>query len=1056
MTWLLRMVGLVALAGFAAAVWFAGPMVGFGDARPLEPAWLRAMIIGCAALGLVAYYAFLYWRAASGARALEKAVIAGGGDGDILESRMKQAIATMKRGNGRRNFLYEVPWYLIIGPPGTGKTTALVNSGLRFALSETGDGAAVEGVGGTRYCDWWFAEDAVLIDTAGRYTTQDSDAVADRKSWLSFLAVLGKYRPKQPVNGIVVAISLSDLITLNGQELGVYVSEIRKRLAEIRDSLRVHLPVYVLFTKADLVAGFAEYFAGFDESRRRSVWGATFPPPGAGRAAVAEVPAAFDRLVRRLSEEVADRMEEEADPQARIAIFGFPAQFGLLRQRVDDFISGVFGTSSGRGETLRGFYFSSGTQEGTPVDQVLGTLARSFGSEPRQQLSGKGRSYFLHDLLTRVIFAEAGWVSYDPAAEKRGRIGRMAGLAAIAATGVVVAGAIALSFAANRALVGTTEIALAQYRQGAAPILAKAAVDQPDLETVVGPLSALRAFPTGYDNRDAPVTIFERLGLGQRRRLVAASEAAYRHALERLLRPRLLIEAEEAIQRNLSDPVALYEPLKIYLMLGGKAPKTDPDLVVAWFDRDWEQNRFPGPGNSEGRAVLARHVRAMLALGQAYDQPYRLDGRLVAAARRLLGPMSLLDRAKAVLVSSTAATSLPDFVVAERAGAQSPLVFETTDGSDFSKLRVPGIFTYDGFNRVYLDQLARIAGALKADAWVFGDANGQASVESDLARLGPELLDSYGADFARAWNSMLANLKFKPFSKDKPRYVTLSAAAASGSPIEKLFEAVARETDLTREPDAVDIAASAGPGTGPQTPLTSEERARGLAMIGIEDAGGKSQNRAGAAFAAAPELRPGARIAGQFRAYQALVDGRPGQRPVDGLVRNFRDIYQSLRLAASDPAGSERASSTLQLKIQALRLNASRLPGVLANMASAAADEFEGQAAETTIARTRPEPEGLRHRPLRGNRHRALSLLRRRCIRRAACGLRAAVRAERHHRPLLRPEPRFAGGHGRQAMEMAAGQPAGAGIVARRRSPASRWPPRSAMRSSRGEKQHRP
>ena len=43
---------------------------------------------------------------------------------------------------------------------------------------------AVQGVGGTRYCDWWFTDEAVLIDTAGRYTTQDSDAKVDRKSWL--------------------------------------------------------------------------------------------------------------------------------------------------------------------------------------------------------------------------------------------------------------------------------------------------------------------------------------------------------------------------------------------------------------------------------------------------------------------------------------------------------------------------------------------------------------------------------------------------------------------------------------------------------------------------------------------------------------------------------------------------------------------------------------------------------------------------------------------------------------------------------------------------------
>ena len=49
---------------------------------------------------------------------------------------------------------------------------------------------AVAGVGGTRLCDWWFTENAVLIDTAGRYTTQDSDAAVDRAGWDAFLDLL--------------------------------------------------------------------------------------------------------------------------------------------------------------------------------------------------------------------------------------------------------------------------------------------------------------------------------------------------------------------------------------------------------------------------------------------------------------------------------------------------------------------------------------------------------------------------------------------------------------------------------------------------------------------------------------------------------------------------------------------------------------------------------------------------------------------------------------------------------------------------------------------------
>ena len=114
-------------------------------------------------------------------------------DTDVLKDRMKDALATLKTASsGKGNFLYDLPWYVLIGPPGSGKTTALVNSGLKFPLAKGTSPAAVAGVGGTRYCDWWFTEDAVLIDTAGRYTTQDSDAHLDKQSWLGFLDLLKK------------------------------------------------------------------------------------------------------------------------------------------------------------------------------------------------------------------------------------------------------------------------------------------------------------------------------------------------------------------------------------------------------------------------------------------------------------------------------------------------------------------------------------------------------------------------------------------------------------------------------------------------------------------------------------------------------------------------------------------------------------------------------------------------------------------------------------------------------------------------------------------------
>ena len=224
--------------------------------------------------------------------------------------------------------------------------------------------------------------------------------------------------------------------------------------------------------------------------------------------------------------------------------------------------------------------------------------------------------------------------------------------------------------------------------------------------------------------------------------------------------------------------------------------------------------------------------------------------------------MTVADRATALIESAAAGSGLRDFAVLERAGAEAPLIFETTDGSEVDRLRVPALYTHAGFNQFYLTQLASVAQRVVDEQWVVGASGQLGGVEQELLRLGPDMLDRYAKDFVAAWNRVLDRLKFKPLATDKPQYVALSAAGSPTSPVRQLFEAVAAETALTAPADA-----------GTQTAAADEELARGLARIGINLPSGKSQSRAGAAFANAGEVVPGAAIEAQFRAYQVLASG---------------------------------------------------------------------------------------------------------------------------------------------------------------------------------------
>ena len=202
----MRLAALV-LGGVALAclVWWAGPLVAVSDVRPLEAAWVRtlACVVILGAVGAkIGWDLWRRHRVIATLRAEMAGAEAETGDGEALKERMADALATLRKvRTGKGDPLYDLPWYVVIGPPGAGKTTALTRSGLKFPLAKGRTPEAVAGLGGTRYCDWWFTEDAVLIDTAGRYTTQDTDSKGDRASWIAFLDLLHRHRPKQPING---------------------------------------------------------------------------------------------------------------------------------------------------------------------------------------------------------------------------------------------------------------------------------------------------------------------------------------------------------------------------------------------------------------------------------------------------------------------------------------------------------------------------------------------------------------------------------------------------------------------------------------------------------------------------------------------------------------------------------------------------------------------------------------------------------------------------------------------------------------------------------------
>jgi type VI secretion system protein ImpL len=348
-------------------------------------------------------------------------------DVDAIYARMREAVKTIKTSRLGQTTgsaaLYELPWYIVIGNPAAGKSTAVVKSGLKFPFADKA-GSVIQGIGGTRNCDWFFTSEGILLDTAGRYSVHEED----RSEWLGFLGLLKKQRPKAPINGILIAASLAELSQARPEAAIQLAKNLRQRVQELTETLEVFAPVYLVFTKADLIAGFTEFFEDRDRAERERVWGATLPyDPLARVDAVAQFDKHFDELFDGLKEMSVARMSLHRGEQLPPGVLTFPLEFSAIKSSLRAFVATLFEDNPYQfPPVFRGFYFTSALQEGAASSRASEHVARQFALNDRPEhtvaMVAADNGFFLKDLFSRVIFADRNLVKqYTSRAKLRAR-----------------------------------------------------------------------------------------------------------------------------------------------------------------------------------------------------------------------------------------------------------------------------------------------------------------------------------------------------------------------------------------------------------------------------------------------------------------------------------------------------------------------------------------------------------------------------------------------------------------------------------------------------------
>lgn len=793
-------------------------------------------------------WSFQRWRAWRASKALEKAIDddvedarkftpgKGQAEFDAIRTRMTEAVKTIKGSKlGQttgRSALYELPWYMVIGNPAAGKSTAVVKSGLKFPFADNA-GNIIQGIGGTRNCDWFFTTEGILLDTAGRYSVHEED----RSEWMAFLALLKKHRSKAPINGVIIAVSVAELSGSRPDAAIQLAKNLRQRVQELTETLEIFAPVYVLFTKADLIPGFQAFFDAYDERERGKVWGATLAyDPEQKTDVVEQFDQRFDELREGLTEQMLSTMSLNRGKGMAPGVLSFPLEFATIKPALRSFLATLFEENPYQFQPVfRGFYFTSAVQEGEAFSRVNQSMTEQFDLTPpldaAHEVAHVGEPFFLRELFSKVIFADKNLVrQYTSKNKQRMRVLTF-GLAVL--TLALALGGWGASYVGNRQLV-----------EGATADLDKAIKLQADRVDLASRLEAMDVLQDRIRQlekwrTERPWTVS--LGLYQGDAIERKLRAEYFQGVQQLMLDPVTANLEKYltdVNRNAAQlqpmtkppesavvsvasnagagqaatvaaPVGdgfvqasatnvedAYNALKTYLMLGDKQYMESGHLAdqLTRFWRSWlEQNRGSMPTDR-----LIQSAEQMISFSlenlQSPDFPviqnnFGLLDQTRENLRRVVRGMPARERVYSS-IKARASTRFAPVTVARLVGERE---LKSVSGS----YAIPGTFTREAWDE-YIDEAFKKAAneELQSVDWVLKTSSrDDLSLEGSPDQIRKTLTEMYKQEYVAEWQRFLQGINVVEFQSfdDAVRHMD-QLGDANRSPVKQLMEALYNQT----------------------------------------------------------------------------------------------------------------------------------------------------------------------------------------------------------------------------------------------------------------------
>jgi len=811
--------GIIALL---VATWWLGPRWELNGAFPLAAWQMRALVT----LGVVLVVAMVWGMML--ARRLRKVNVRQAEaqkeqEDPILPMERKQQrlldrqLAALKSNLPGRKGIYRLPWYLVMGLEDAGKTSLIQRSGQTYTLTNVTRNNRVDR--NAFGFDWWIGDEGVLIDPDGELLSQSqgegAGAEIQQRLWHHFIAWLERNRPQRPLNGVVLAVDLASLSVADPGQRRDRAILLRTRLRELMERIGSRLPVYVTFTKMDLLYGFGPIVRTLSKQEKERALGFTFSLEGQmdNDDWLNQFADRYTAMVERLTDRLPDVLANTRDAEERAAAYSFTRQLAGLKPVLEHFLTDllsadVFSTPA----MVRGTYFTSVLQEGVPEDAFVSAAAANYqiaGPIQPAQRAGQSATLFTRALFPEIIYPEAGL-----AGDNRRVIQSRQRRLAVAAVVAICAGA-GMTAGWQHFFIKNAEAATAVENRVQGFIDNWQPVGfEPDNtgRNLLGPLDELREATLAFGDHRRNWPLLSDMGLYRGHEVGPEVEESYLDMLAYQYLPALMFGVMAEMGQAPENSTERLEHLRVLRMLYDASGRRD-DIVTRYMQNHWQQ-AFPGQSELQQRLLghldyamahtdLAQLTRQGDAVADMTLAPFRSS---VEWAQHELGRIATPDRVYRDLEIEAEQEFRAPLELARASGPAFSTVFTRVDGygepSDSGAaveedpLTIPALLTREGMEKWFLRKSGSVTELALVDAWVLGRRDNVDFSKADEARLLASLQTLYAEHYAEAWRTALSRIDIQRFEDLNHGVRILENLTSGHEPLASLLGQVRRNTRL--------------------------------------------------------------------------------------------------------------------------------------------------------------------------------------------------------------------------------------------------------------------